>query len=72
MSDLIQQAGMALSSGQFAETMELFDQAREAEPDNAVAHYGWAEAAFMRLSMDMEEDVPWKNHAGLQEGYATG
>ena len=58
MSDLIQQAGMALSSGQFTEAMELFDQAREAEPDNAVAHYGWAEAAFMRLSMDMEEDVP--------------
>ena len=58
MSDLIQQAGMALSSGQFTEAMELFDQAREAEPDTAVAHYGWAESAFMRLSMDMEEDVP--------------
>ena len=58
MSDLIQQAGMALSSGQFTEAMELFDQVREAEPDNAVAHYGWAESAFMRLSMDMEEDVP--------------
>ena len=37
MSDLIQQAGMALSGGQFTEAMELFDQAREAEPDNAVA-----------------------------------
>ena len=49
---------MALSSGQFTEAMELFDKAREAEPDNAVAHYGWAESAFMRLSMDMEEDVP--------------
>ena len=58
MSDLIQQAGMALSSGEFTEAMELFDQAREAEPDNAVAHYGWAEAAFMRLSIEMEEDVP--------------
>lgn len=58
MSDLIQQAGMALSSGEFTEAMELFDKAREAEPDNAVAHYGWAEAAFMRLSMDMAEDVP--------------
>ena len=31
MSELIQQAGMALSSGQFTEAMELFDQAREAE-----------------------------------------
>ena len=49
---------MALSSGQFTDAMELFDKAREAEPDNAVAHYGWAESAFMRLSMDMEEDVP--------------
>ena len=58
MSDLIKQAGMALSSGQFTEAMELFDKVREAEPDNAVAHYGWAESAFMRLSMDMEEDVP--------------
>ena len=49
---------MALSSGQFTDAMELFDKAREAEPDNAVAHYGWAESAFMRLSIDMEEDVP--------------
>jgi tetratricopeptide (TPR) repeat protein len=58
MSELIQQAGMALSGGQFDQAMELFDKAREAEPDNAVAHYGWAESAFMRLSMDMAEDVP--------------
>jgi len=58
MSDLIQQAGMALSSGQFEEAMGLFDQARESEPDNAVAHYGWAESAFMRISMDMADDVP--------------
>ena len=58
MSEDIQQAGIALSSGQFDEAMALFDKAREAEPGNAVAHYGWAEAAFMRLSMDMAEDVP--------------
>ena len=58
MSELIQQAGMALSSGQFDEAMALFEKAREAEPENAVAHYGWAESAFMRLSMDMAEDVP--------------
>ena len=58
MSDLVQQAGMALSSGQFNQAMEIFDQAREAEPDNAIAHYGWAESAFMRISMDMAEDVP--------------
>ena len=43
MSDLIQQAGMALSSGQFTEAMNLFEKVREAEPDNAVGHYGWAE-----------------------------
>ena len=32
-----------------------------------------AEAAFMRLSMDMEEDVPLRgeNHAGIQESHAT-
>lgn len=58
MTELIQQAGMALSSGNFTEAMHLFEQAREAEPENAMAHYGWAESAFMRLSMDMEEDVP--------------
>lgn len=58
MSDLIQQAGMALSNGQFNQAMEIFNQAREAEPDNAIAHYGWAESAFMRISMDMADDVP--------------
>ena len=58
MSDLVQQAGMALSSGQFEQAMGLFDQARESEPDNPIAHYGWAESAFMRISMDMAEDVP--------------
>ena len=58
MSDLVQQAGMALSSGQFNQAMEIFNQAREAEPDNAIAHYGWAESAFMRISMGMAEDVP--------------
>ena len=58
MSHLIQQAGKALSGGQFEQAMGLFDQARESEPDNAVAHYGWAESAFMRISMDMADDVP--------------
>tara|TARA_B100000941_G_scaffold208021_1_gene152118 strand:+ start:5996 stop:6511 length:516 start_codon:yes stop_codon:yes gene_type:complete len=58
MTELIQQAGMALSSGNFTDAMHLFDKAIEAEPENAMAHYGWAESAFMRLSMDMEEDVP--------------
>lgn len=54
----MQQAGMALGSGSFAEAMDLFDQYRNANPDNAAGHYGWAEAAFMRISIDMEEEPP--------------
>lgn len=49
---------MALARGDFTNAMQLFDVLREEMPENAAAHYGWAEAAFMRLSMDMEEDVP--------------
>ena len=30
----------------------------DSEPEKPNGHYGWAEAAFMRLSIDMEEDVP--------------
>ena len=56
--ELMQNAGMALGSGNFAEAMELFEQYRNANPDDAAGHYGWAEAAFMRISIDMEEDVP--------------
>jgi tetratricopeptide (TPR) repeat protein len=58
MSDLTQQAGVALSGGQFDDALELFDQARIAEPDSSVAHYGWAETAFMRMTIDMAEDIP--------------
>ncbi len=58
MADAIQEAGMALSSGNFDDALELFDKARQEQPENAVAHYGWAEAAFMRMTMDMAEDVP--------------
>jgi len=54
----IQEAGMALASGDFENAMKLFDEVRSADDSNAAAHYGWAEAAFMRLSIDMEEDVP--------------
>ena len=56
--DKMQEAGMALARGDFTNAMQLFDVLREEMPENAAAHYGWAEAAFMRLSMDMEEDVP--------------
>jgi tetratricopeptide (TPR) repeat protein len=59
MSDeQIQQAGIALSGGDFNAAMEVFDVMRTEEPDNAVGHYGWAEAAFMRISIDMEEEPP--------------
>ena len=59
MSDeQIQQAGIALSGGDFSAAMEIFDVMRTDEPDNAVGHYGWAEAAFMRISIDMEEEPP--------------
>ena len=59
MSDeQIQQAGIALSGGDFSAAMEIFDVMRSDEPDNAVGHYGWAESAFMRISIDMEEEPP--------------
>lgn len=54
----LQEAGMALAAGDFQVAMGLFDEARNADDANAAAHYGWAEAAFMRISIDMEDDVP--------------
>ena len=56
--DKMQEAGMALARGDFTNAMRLFEELREEMPENAATHYGWAEAAFMRLSMDMEDDVP--------------
>ena len=56
--ELVSQAGVALSQGDFTAAMELFDKMREAEPENAVGHYGWAEAAFMRISIDLAEEPP--------------
>lgn len=56
--ELMQDAGTALGSGNFADAMELFDKYRIANPDDATGHYGWAEAAFMRISVDMEEEPP--------------
>ena len=59
MSDeLIQEAGIALSNGDFLAAMGLCDELRNASPDSAVGHYGWAESAFMRISIDMEEEPP--------------
>ena len=47
-----------MSNGDFLGAMDVFDDLIKSEPDNPVGHYGWAEAAFMRLSIDMEDDVP--------------
>ncbi len=57
-SEKMQDAAVAMGSGDFTAAMNLFDEVRQNDEDNAEAQYGWAEAAFMRLSMDMEEDVP--------------
>ena len=59
MSDEIMlQAAQAMSAGDFKGAMDLFQKLIDSEPENPVGHYGWAESAFMRLSIDMEEDVP--------------
>lgn len=57
-ADKIQQAGVALSNGDFNAAMGLFDEARNLAPEDPIAHYGWAEAAFMRISIDMADDPP--------------
>ena len=59
MSDEIMlQAAQAMSAGDFKAAMDVFQNLIDSEPENPIGHYGWAEAAFMRLSIDMEEDVP--------------
>ena len=54
----MQKAAIAMSEGDFPEAMKIFEEAQKSNPEDATAHYGWAEAAFMRLSIDMEDDVP--------------
>ena len=54
----MQQAAEAMAEGDFVAAMALFDEARQDDDDNSDAHYGWADAAFMRLTIDMEDDVP--------------
>lgn len=67
MSDeMMMEAAQAMGMGDFTSAMNAFDELRNAQPDNPEAHYGWAEAAFMRLSMDMEDDVP---AALIMKGY---
>ncbi|GIS43940.1 MAG: hypothetical protein Ct9H90mP16_10100 [Candidatus Poseidoniales archaeon] len=59
MSDEIMvKAAQAMSAGDFKGAMDVFRGLIDSEPENPIGHYGWAEAAFMRLSIDMEEDVP--------------
>ncbi len=59
MSDEVMfKAAQCMSNGDFLGAMDVFDDLIKSEPDNPVGHYGWAEAAFMRLSIDMEDDVP--------------
>ena len=59
MSDEIMvKAAQAMSAGDFKGAMDVFQGLIDSEPENPIGHYGWAEAAFMRLSIDMEEDVP--------------
>lgn len=47
-----------MAEGRFQDAMTVFDAAREADKDDAEAHYGWSEAAFLRMTIDMEDDVP--------------
>jgi len=56
--EVMQKAAIAMSEGNFLEAMEIFEIAQKSNPEDATAHYGWAEAAFMRISIDMEDDVP--------------
>jgi tetratricopeptide (TPR) repeat protein len=59
MSDEVMfKAAQCMSNGDFLGAMEVFDGLIKSEPENPIGHYGWAEAAFMRLSIEMEEDVP--------------
>jgi hypothetical protein len=60
------EAAQAMGKGDFTSAMNIFDEVRESDTGNSEAHYGWAEAAFMRLSMDMEDDVP---AALIMKGY---
>ena len=50
--------------------MDVFQELIDSEPENPIGHYGWAEAAFMRLSIDMEEDTWLKNHAAYKKAMA--
>ena len=62
MSDeMMLQAAQAMSAGDFQGAMAVFENLIESEPENSAGHYGWAEAAFMELTENMNDDV----NAGL-------
>ena len=62
MSDeMTLQAAQAMSAGDFQGAMAVFENLIESEPENSAGHYGWAEAAFMELTENMNDDV----NAGL-------
>ena len=62
MSDAVMlQAAQCMSAGNFLGAMEAFEGLIDSDPDNATGHYGWAEAAFMELSENMNDEV----NAGL-------
>ena len=58
MSDEIMlQAAQAMSAGDFLGAMTVFEELIDSEPDNHAGHYGWAEAAFMEHTENMNDEV---------------
>ena len=58
MSDeTMQQAAQCMGQGDFLGAMAVFEELMEKEPENSVGHYGWAEAAFMEHTENMNDDV---------------
>ena len=52
------EAGAAVANGAFEQAMEMFEAILGGEPDRAEAHYGWADAAFLRITLHMDEAIP--------------
>ena len=53
----MQQVAEAMSAGDFLGAMAIFEDMIESEPDNAAGHFGWAEAAFMEHTENMNDEV---------------
>ena len=54
----LQEAAGQMGEGDFTSAMQTFDVLRNDSPELAEAHYGWAEAAFMEMTINMADDVP--------------